>query len=116
MFQQNRVKVEICSTEYTIQTPEDRDFVRELAATIDQNLKELMEQDPNLSMNTALVLCSLSYLANAQKAQQASDHMRAQVNDYLKDAARARMETEEYKRELERVRRELDNLRQVQGQ
>jgi len=113
MVQQNRVKVEICSTEYTIQTVEDRDYVRELAATIDKNLKELMDQDSSLSLNTALVLCALSYLSSSYKAQQASDNLRAQVNDYLKDAARARMETEEYKRELERVRRELENLKQV---
>ena len=45
-----------------------------------------------------------------KKSEASADHMRGQLTDYLEDAARARIELEESKREIERLTRQLELL------
>lgn len=104
----NRIKIEVLGTSYTISTPESPEYVRSLARGLDTNLSGLMDADKRLSPNAALILCALGYADSLHKSEEASDRMRAQLTDYLEDAARARQQLEESKRELGRLRRQLE--------
>ena len=46
-----------------------------------------------------------------KKATASADNLRAQIKDYLEDSARARMEVDVARREIERLNREISNLR-----
>ena len=43
-----------------------------------------------------------------QKSERSADHMRAQLSDYLEDAAKARIELDDAKREIEKLRQRMD--------
>ena len=47
-----------------------------------------------------------------KKSTASSDNLRAQIKDYLEDSARARMEVDVARREIERLNREISSLRE----
>ena len=101
----NRVKIEILGTAYTIASPESEEYVRRLAAEIDSQITGLVDSDPKLTPNAALVLCIMGYADSLKKSEDSADHMRAQITDYLEDAAKARAELDEARRELARLKK-----------
>ncbi len=112
----NKVKVEICGSSYSIATVEREDYLQSLAKELNTNISQLLREGPKLSLNDALVLCALNYIDNYKKSESASDNMRAQLTDYLEDAARTRIDLEEAKREVERLRRQLGATGNQQNQ
>ena len=101
----NRVQIEILGASYTIATPESEEYVLELANELDSQMKLLIDTDPKLTHNSALVLCAMGYADMFHKSEQAADNMRAQITDYLDDAASARAELDAVKKELEQLKR-----------
>ena len=102
-----RVRVEILGIEYNISTNEKDTYVQQLAEELNEKAKSLMEANPWLSQMAALVLCALDSADACKKSEESSDHMRTQLTEYLEDAAKARIELDDAKRELERVKRQL---------
>ena len=103
----NRVKIEIMGTQYTVASPEDERYVVNLAEEMNEAIKQLMDSNTKLSLNSALVLCALSYADTLKKSEESADHIRAQLSDYLEDCAKARMEADDYRRENEKLHRQL---------
>lgn len=103
----NRVKIRVLENTYTIATPESEDYVQALAAELDGQVRQLIDVDAKLSPNAALILCAMGYADSFHKSEQSADHMRSQLTDYLEDAAKARSELDEARREIERLRRQL---------
>ena len=62
-------------------------------------------------MTAAAVLSALDYLDELEKSSASADNMRSQIKDYLEDAAKAKLEAEEAKKEIERLRREIGYLK-----
>ena len=54
----------------------------------------------------------ISILDELKKSTSGADNMRAQIKDYLEDAAKAKLAAEEARREVERLRRELGYLKE----
>ncbi len=106
----NRIRLEICGTTYVVSSTDTEPYVTELAERLDKNMNEVLAGNPSASVTTAAVLCALEYLDEWQKAISGADNMRAQIKDYLEDAARAKMSAEESRREIERLKRELASL------
>lgn len=100
----NRIKVEILGSTYTIASPESEEYVNDIAAQVDAQARAMMDADPKLSPNAALILCAMGFADAFKKSEQAADHMRAQLTDYLADASKARAQLDEAKREIERMR------------
>lgn len=104
----NKVRIEIQGGKYVISTPEEEDYVKDIAYQIDDQISELMKLDSRLSLNECLVLCCVNYFDGFKKSEANSDRMRGQLSEYLEDAAKARIELDETKRELEQVKRQLE--------
>ena len=51
-------------------------------------------------------------LDELKKSTSGADNMRAQIKDYLEDAAKAKLAAEEARREVERLRREIGYLKE----
>lgn len=107
----NRVKVLICNSEYVISSNEDPEYVRDIAYRLDETIKELMLSDNSMSVTKALVLCSLSFLDEANKSERSADNLRAQIKEYLDDSSSARDELDELKRELSAHKKENQQLK-----
>lgn len=104
----NRVRIEIYGAKFIITSKKDEKYVREMGAQVDGNVRELMDSAQNITFNEALALTALNYLDAYKEAEQNSDHLRGQINSYLEDAGRARIEADEAKREISRLKRELE--------
>jgi cell division protein ZapA len=110
----NRVKIEVLGSAYTIATPEEEEYVRSLAKDLDNQLKQMLAQNPKMSPAMALILCAINSADQQRKSEHSADHLRGQLSEYLEDAARARMELDDSRRELERLRRQLDIQQQTE--
>ncbi len=106
----NKIRLEICGATYVVSSTDTEPYVTELAERLDKNMNEILSNNPSASVTTAAVLCALEYLDEWQKSTSGADNMRAQIKDYLEDAAKAKMAAEEARREVERLKRELEGL------
>ena len=107
----NRVQVKIGGANYTIVSEDDMEYVENLADSLNEEIKLICNSNPTLSMTQAAVLVALDQMDACKKATASSDNLRAQIKDYLEDSARARMEVDVARREVERLNRELSELR-----
>ena len=112
----NKVRLEICGSEYTVVSEEAEAYIREIGQQVDQDMRSLINSDGRVSTTMAAVLTALNNADLARKATATADNLRAQMKDYLDDNARARQDAENARREAERLRRELEELRRQSGQ
>ena len=106
----NKIKLEICGSNYVIATTDTEEYVLSLAEKLDTDMSQMPTATPSASVTTAAVMTALGYLDELKKSTSGADNMRAQIKDYLEDAAKAKLELEEERREVERLRRELGYL------
>ena len=102
----NVVKVTIAGAGYTLKTEESVKFTLELAKEIDDKIKEIKKANPFISTNQIAVLVALEYGCDCKKAEQNTASLRAEMKNYLEDAAKAQSERDFYKRELDRMKAE----------
>ncbi len=105
----NKVKVEVGGASYVIATQESEDYVLSLGVELDEMISGIREKNESISNMEALVLCCFNYMDAYRKSEESSDNMRSQVTEYLEDAARARIELDEAKREIERLKNKLEH-------
>ncbi len=105
-----KVKLNICGADYTITTDDDIKYVSALGDELDGLLTKTMRENSRISITQAAILAALSYADQYKKAELSSDNLRSQIKEYLEDAARAKMDAEIAKREVERLTRELQSL------
>ncbi|MBR1763151.1 MAG: cell division protein ZapA [Eubacterium sp.] len=110
-MEKNRVTLRICGLSYTILTEDDPDYVEELGELINKEMKSIGKESPTLSTTQCAVLVALDQADACKKATASADNLRAQIKDYLEDSARARMEVDVARREIERLNKEISNLR-----
>lgn len=107
----NKVQVKIGGATYTIVTEDEPEYVEGLAEELNDEIRSICNSNPSLSMTQAAVLVALDQTDACKKATASSDNLRAQIKDYLEDSARARMEVDVARREVERLNREISELR-----
>lgn len=111
-MEKNKVQIKICGATYSILTDDDMEYVEELGEMIDSEMKNISTSNPSLSSIQCAVLVALDQADACKKATASADNLRAQIKDYLEDSARARMEVDVARREIERLNREISNLRE----
>ena len=104
----NRVKLTICGANYVIVSEDEESYVQELGTRLDEDMNELMTKNQAISVTGAAVLKALDEL---RKATMSADNMRGQVRDYLEDAAKARLATQEAQQEIARLRRQIEQMK-----
>ena len=86
----NRVKLTICGANYVIVSEDEESYVQELGTRLDEEMNELMTKNQAISVTGAAVLKAL---------------------DYLEDAAKARLATQEAQQEIARLRRQIEQMK-----
>lgn len=107
----NKVQVKIGGATYTIVTEDDSQYVEDLADFLNSEIRSICNANPSLSMTQAAVLVALDQTDACRKASASADNLRVQIKDYLEESARAKMEVEVARREVERLNREIADLR-----
>ena len=107
----NRVKLTICGANFVIVSEDEESYVQELGTRLDEEMNELMTKNQAISVTGAAVLKALDYLDELRKATMSADNMRGQVRDYLEDASKARLATQEAQQEIARLRRQIEQMK-----
>ena len=107
MNAKRKVRLRIAGADYLIATEESESYVIALGQELDNRVEELMRENPHVSTTGALVLIALDLCDEAKRSVETSDHLRTQLQEYLADAAKARNEADELKRERDRLQREV---------
>ena len=95
----NRVTMTICGTEYTLIAEEDAAYMEKVGALVDKEMRDLMDS-AHMSRDNAAVLAAVNLADELLKNQAAAENLRRQVKGYLDEAAQARGEISDLKRQL----------------
>ena len=108
----NKVRVNIAGTPYAIATTDSEKYIQSLAKKLDEDITKLLDENENLSVTKAAVFCAMAYLDEYRKSTGSAENMRSQIQDYIADAARAKLAEDKAKAENEVLRREAAALRE----
>ena len=108
----NKVRVTIAGAPYAIETTDSETYITSLAKKLDEDIGKLLDANENLSVTKAAVFCAMDYLDEYRKSTGSAENMRSQIQDYIADAARAKLAEDKTRTENETLRRDNDALRE----
>ncbi len=108
----NKVRVTIAGAPYAIATTDSEKYITSLAKKLDEDITKLLDANENLSVTKAAVFCAMDYLDEYKKSTGSAENMRSQIQDYIADAAKAKLAEDKTKTENETLRRENAALRE----
>ena len=108
----NKVRVNIAGTPYAIATTDSEKYILGLAKKLDEDITKLLDTNDNLSVTKAAVFCAMDYLDEYRKSTGSAENMRIQIQDYIADAARAKLAEDKALAENAVLRREAAALRE----
>lgn len=95
----NRVTMSICGEEYTLVAEESAAYMEKVGSLVNARMTEVMN-GTHVGRTDAAVLTALNLADELCKTQEASENLRRQVKTYLDEAAQAKSEVSELKRQL----------------
>ena len=78
----------------------------------DEDITKLLDDNGNLSLSKAAVFCAMDYLDEYRKSAGSAENMRSQIQDYIADAAKAKLAEDKVRAENEVLQRENAALRE----
>ena len=106
----NKVKLNICGTDYVVTTDETPGYMQELGAQLDARIRNVMNANERTSLVMATVMTALMQADEAKKAAQSADNLRKQLKSFFDDSNRTRVESESLRREVAQLRKEKEEL------
>ena len=107
----NRVRLTICGTECVVSSDDTESYIRSVGDEVEKAIQGITDKNERVSLTMAAIITALSFCDDAHRASAAADNLRSQIKDYLEDSSRARLEAEEARREMERMKKEIQTLR-----
>ena len=108
----NKVRVTIAGAPYAIATTDTESYITSLAKKLDEDITKLLDENGNLSLSKAAVFCAMDYLDEYRKSAGSAENMRSQIQDYIADAAKAKLAEDKVRAENEVLQRENAALRE----
>lgn len=96
---ENRVTVSICGEEYTFVAEEAPSYMQRVGAYVGTKMEEMLT-GAKVGRTDAAVLAATNITDELFKEREASEALRRQLKQYLDEAAQAKSEVSELKREL----------------
>ena len=96
---ENRVTVSICGEEYTFVAEEAPSYMQKVGAYVGTKMEEMLTS-AKVGRTDAAVLAATNITDELFKEREASEALRRQLKQYLDEAAQAKSEVSELKREL----------------
>lgn len=107
----NKIRLNVGGIDYIVASEDDQSYIRKLGEELNSRLDTLQRQKPFLSTTMVAVLTALDLCDEAKKAKNELETAKLEMKRYIEDAACARLEADEAKRELERLSAENARLR-----
>lgn len=95
----NRVTMNICGESYTLIAEESPSYMERVGNLVNEQLTRVMENTKS-SRTDAAILAAINIADELLKAQESAENLRRQVKTYLDEAAQAKNEVSELKRQL----------------
>ena len=111
----NKIRLVVGGLEYCILADEDEAYVRSVGDELNRRLDQISRRHPYLSTTMVAVLAALDLCDENKKALSEADDLRMQMKGYMEEAACARLEADEARREIDRLNRENQSLRKLQA-
>ena len=108
----NKARVPIAGAPYAIATTDTESYITSLAKKLDEDITKLLDDNGNLSLSKAAVFCAMDYLDEYRKSAGSAENMRSQIQDYIADAAKAKLAEDKVRAENEVLQRENAALRE----
>ena len=108
----NKVRVTIAGAPYAIATTDTESYITSLAKKLDEDITKMLDDNGNLSLSKAAVFCAMDYLDEYRKSAGSAENMRSQIQDYIADAAKAKLAEDKVRAENEVLQRENAALRE----
>ena len=96
---ENRITVSICDEEYTFVAEEAPSYMQKVGSYVNDKMSELLNS-AKVGRTDAAVLAAANIADELFKEREASEALRRQLKQYIDDAAQAKNEVSELKREL----------------
>ena len=107
----NKVKLSICGISCSLVSEDTEEYVLSLGQEVEDFMESLVRQNPRVSLTLAAIITALNFCDSSHKATASADNLRSQIKDYLEDSSRARLEADEARREIEKMKKEIQTLR-----
>ncbi len=107
----NKIKLVVGGLEYCLIADDDEAYVRSVGDELNRRLDQISRRNPYLSTTMVAVLAALDLCDENKKAAAEAESMRLQMKEYMQEAACARLEADEARREIDRLNRENQSLR-----
>lgn len=95
----NRITVNICGEDYTLVAEESTAYMEQVASLVDKKMTEIIG-GAKVGRGDAAVLAAVNLADELLKSEQTAENLRRQVKSYLDEAAQAKNEASELKRQL----------------
>ncbi|MEG1886997.1 MAG: cell division protein ZapA [Oscillospiraceae bacterium] len=112
----NKIRLTVGGIEYTISSDDEETYVRKLGDELNAKLDRLSKHNPYLSTTMVAVVAALEFCDDAKKASTECDKVKIELKRAVEEAACARLEADEARREIERLSRENRTLRTQKSQ
>ena len=96
---ENRITISICEEEYTFVAEEAPSYMQKVGSYVNDKMSELLDS-AKVGRTDAAVLAAANIADELFKEREASEALRRQLKQYIDDAAQAKNEVSELKREL----------------
>ena len=107
----NRIKLNICGTDYVIISDETEEYMRNIADEVSDEMDEILKTNVRVSVVMAAVLTALKYCDESKKYMSDADNLRTQIKDYLEESVNAKMQADEAKKEKLKLEKEIETLK-----
>lgn len=103
----NKVKLNICGISCSLISEDTEEYVLSLGQEVEASMESLIRQNPRVSLTLAAMITALNFCDSSHKSTASADNLRSQIKDYLEDSSRARLEADEARREIEKMKKEI---------
>ncbi|MBR6548145.1 MAG: cell division protein ZapA [Clostridia bacterium] len=107
----NKIRLVVGGIEYMVLSEEDETFVRKIGDDLNKKLDDIKLANRYLSTTMVAVMAALDYSEQLAKCKEECEHLRLQLKNAVEDAACARLNGEEARREILRLSEEIKNQR-----
>lgn len=107
----NKIKLTIGGINYYVSSNESEEYMQNLEQELNTKLSEISNANSTLSTTMAAVLAALDFADERNSVFREIENLKEELKKSNSDAAAARLEVEESRREIERLSRENRQLR-----
>ena len=107
----NKIKLNICGVSCALVSEDSEEYMLSVGREVEDAIEAVTRQNERASLTLAAMIAALNFCDSSHKALASADNLRSQIKDYLEDSSRARLEADEARREIEKMKKEIQTLR-----